>query len=84
MTNETPKPTKYPLLENLLAHRGLPLRGTYSVSDVAELFEVSTRTIQERVKRQELNARNLPGRAKFLSVDLEDFIRNSSRPRPPA
>jgi hypothetical protein len=81
VTNDTPKPSRYPLLENLLAHRALPLRGTYTIHDVAEMFDVSTRTIQERVKSQELNARNLPGRARFLSVDLEDFIRNSARPR---
>ena len=76
---ETPRSSKYPLLENLLAHRGLPLQGTYTVADVARLFGVSTRTIQERVTRQDLNARNLPGRARFLSIDLEDFLKTSSR-----
>jgi transposase len=81
MTTDTPRPTRYPLLENLLAHRGLHLQATYSVRDVAEIFDVSVRAIQERVKRQELNSRNLPGRAKFLSIDLEEFVKNSSRPR---
>jgi hypothetical protein len=39
VTNDTPKPSRYPLLENLLAHRALPLRGTYTIHDVAEMFD---------------------------------------------
>jgi hypothetical protein len=79
MATDTPKPSKYPLLETILAHKGLQLQGTYSVRDVASIFSVGVRAIQDRMKKGELNSRSLPGRAKFLSIDLEDFLRNSSR-----
>ena len=79
MATDSPKPTRYPLLETVLAHRGLPLKGTYSVRDVADLFEVSSRTIQLRIKRGDLRARDLPGHAKFLAADLEQFLEDSSR-----
>jgi hypothetical protein len=79
MSTDTPKPGKYPLLETLLAHKDLQLRGTYDLHDVARIFSVSVRAIQDRMKRRQLNSRNLPGRAKFLSVDLEAFLQNSSR-----
>jgi hypothetical protein len=70
---------KCPLLERLLVEKGLPLKGVYTNRDVAEIFGVSVRAIQERGSRGELKARNLPGRGRFLSVDLEDFLLNSSR-----
>jgi hypothetical protein len=79
MANETPKPGKYPLLETILAHKGLQLKGMYTLSDVAGIFGVCVRAIQDRTKHGHLNSRNLPGRAKFLSIDLEDFLRTSSR-----
>ena len=80
MSTDNPKPGKYLLLETILAHKGLQLKGTYTIHDVAELFGVSARAIQDRMKRGQLTSRNLPGRAKFLSVDLEEFLGNSSRP----
>jgi Helix-turn-helix domain len=79
MPPETPKPGRYPLLETVLAHKGLQLKGTYTVRDVAALFGVCVRAIQARIQRGELASRNLPGRAKFLSLDLEEFLQNSSR-----
>ena len=73
---------KYSLLESLLSEKGLRLKGTYTNRDVAELFGVSVRTIQERVTRGDLKTRDLPGRSRFLSWDLEEFLRNSrSKPR---
>ncbi len=78
MTTDTPKPGKFPLLETALAHKGLSLKAMYSLRDVAELFSVSKRAIQHRVKRGELRSRNLPGRAKFLSMDLEAFLAGST------
>ncbi len=77
MTNAGP--IMYPLLESFLAASGIALQGSYSLRDVAELFGVSTRTVQTRVKRGELRSRNLPGRAKFLPVDLENFLSASRR-----
>jgi hypothetical protein len=42
---------KCPLLENLLAEKGLRLKGIYTNRDVAEFFGVSVRAIQDRVSR---------------------------------
>lgn len=72
---------KYLLLEELLAVRGLALKGTYKTRDVAAIFDVSTRAIQERVRRGELTARDLPGRARFLSEDLEAYLQRSYQGR---
>ncbi len=77
MPTDTPKASKYPLLETILAHKGLPLRALYTLHHVAEIFGVSIRAIQDRVKRGYLKSRDLPGRAKFLSIDLEAFLENS-------
>lgn len=74
MPADIPKASRYPLLETVLAYKGLPLKAVYSLADAAALFDVSKRSIQSRVARGQLNARNLPGRAKFLSSDLEDFL----------
>jgi hypothetical protein len=79
MSDQQLMPGKYPLLESLLAEKGLGLKGTYTNRDVAEMFGVSVRTIQDRVRRGDLRARDLPGRGRFLSEDLEDFLRNSLR-----
>jgi len=70
---------KYPLLESLLSEKGLRLKGTYTNRDVAEIFRVSVRTIQERVKSGELRVRDLPGRGRYLSGDLEEFLKNSRK-----
>ena len=39
MPNEFPKPAKYPLLETVLAYKGLPMKGTFKRS--AWAFEIS-------------------------------------------
>ena len=79
MNEEKPQPVRFPLLESLLAQMNLPLRGTYTNRHVAEMFEVSVRTIQDWVRTGKLVCRNLPGRGKFLSEDLENFLKNSVR-----
>jgi hypothetical protein len=79
MSTENAKPTRHPLLETVLAHKGLPLKGTYTVQDVAGVFEVTPRTIQVWIKRGNLHSRSLPGRAKFLAIDLEEFLDDSSK-----
>jgi transposase len=79
MNEEKPQPVRYPLLESMLAQMNLPLRGTYTNRHVAEIFEVSVRTIQDWVRRGQLVSRNLPGRGKFLSEDLENLLKNSVR-----
>jgi excisionase family DNA binding protein len=72
-------PSKYPLLQELLLARGEGLRGLYAVKDVSNLFGVSVRTIQDWIARGRLDARDLPGRGRFLSQDLETFLINSRK-----
>ena len=73
--------TKYPLLQELLVIKNLPLQATYTIRDLARLFNVSVRAIQNRVSSGQLPARDLPGRAKFLPQDLEDFLFASRKGR---
>jgi hypothetical protein len=73
--------TKYRLLEEILTIKGLPLQATYTNGDLARIFDVSIRAIQNRVASGQLIPRNLPGRAKFLTQDLEDFLMASRRSR---
>jgi len=80
MSTEFAKPTKYPLLETVLAYMGLPMKGKFTVKDIADVFGVTTRTIQTRIKRGGLTSRDLPGHSKFLAMDLEQYLHNSSTP----
>jgi excisionase family DNA binding protein len=80
--SDSPGPARrYPLLEALLEEKGLKLKGIYTVRDAASIFGVSVRTIQEWVRDGKLIARDLPGRGRFLSEDLERFLRESVRRR---
>jgi hypothetical protein len=76
MTSST---TKYPLLEEILSIKNLPLQPTYTVRDVAVIFGVTARAIQNRIVSGQLVPRDLPGRAKFLNQDLEDFLQASRK-----
>ena len=71
--------SKYPLLEALLAARGLAMKAIYRNRDVAELFAVSVRTLQDWIRDEKLICRDLPGRGRFLSEDLENFLQQSKR-----
>jgi hypothetical protein len=71
--------TRYPLLEQILAIQGLRLQPTYTTKDVAKIFNVCARAIQNRISSGQLIARDLPGRAKFLPQDLEDFLKASRK-----
>ena len=75
----TPQPTvgRYPLLETLLSEKSFSFKGLYTNCDAATIFAVSSRTIQQWVRDGKLHARNLPGRGRFLSEDLENFLQNS-------
>jgi len=77
--NDIAKPARFPLLETLLAYGGLPMKGKFSTEEVADLFGVTTRTIQTRIKRGSLASRDLPGRSKFLAIDLEQFLQGSPK-----
>jgi len=72
-------PPKYPLLEEVLALRQMALQPMFTIRDVAALFGVTARAIQTRVASGQLVSRDLPGRAKFLPVDLEQFLRESRK-----
>jgi hypothetical protein len=74
--------TKYPLLQAILGIKNLPLQATYTIHDLAQLFGVSARAIQQRVADGKIPARDLPGRARFLSDDLEAFLVASRKSRP--
>lgn len=75
----SPQSPKYPLLEEILALRQMALQPMYTIRDAAKLFGVTVRAIQARVSSGQLVSRDLPGRAKFLPVDLEQFLDNSQR-----
>jgi ABC-type sugar transport system substrate-binding protein len=69
----------YPLLEALLSANGVTVKGIWSIGDVAAIFGVQMRAIYDWVSNGKLAVRDLPGRGKFLSVDLEEFLRGSKR-----
>jgi hypothetical protein len=79
MTNAAPKPPRYPHLEPLVEQRGLPLKGIYTMSDASRILAASKRAIQNWIRDGKLVARDLPGRGRFLSEDLERFLQNSVR-----
>lgn len=70
---------KYPLLEEILSIRKLSLQPMYTIRDVASIFNVSARAVQHRVASGQLTPRDLPGRAKFLNQDLEEFLMSSRK-----
>jgi hypothetical protein len=74
-----PEPSRYPLLESVLAIQNLPLQPMYTNRDVAGIFKTCVRAIQNWISSGHLVPRNLPGRARFLNQDLEDFLRNSKK-----
>jgi phage terminase Nu1 subunit (DNA packaging protein) len=74
MNNSNSRTTKYPLLEAILAIQDLPLQSMYTTRDIAEIFKVCIRVIQNWISSGHLISRNLPGRWKFFPQDLEDFL----------
>ena len=79
MNSERAESSGYPLLENLLKQKGLRLKGIYTNRDAAEIFGVVPRTIQQWSRDGMLPTRNLPGRGRYLSEDLETCLRTSLR-----
>ena len=78
MANDSEAP-RFPLLEEMLRIKRMPLKAGFTNGDLARLFGVSGRAICARVQSGQLTSRNLPGRAKFLPSDVEEFLRNSKR-----
>ena len=71
----------YPLLEALLFAKQVAVKAVWTIGDVAALFGVRNRAIYDWISSGKIAARDLPGRGRFLSVDLEEFLRNSKRAR---
>lgn len=65
----------YPCLCEMLRRRGLPLQAQYTTADAARIFDCDIRVIQERIHSGKWPARDLPKRGRFLSCDLEAFLR---------
>ena len=65
---------KYPLLAAMLAIQNLPLKPMYTNHDVAKIFDVCVRVIQNWTSAGRIIARDLPGRWRFFPQDLEDFL----------
>jgi hypothetical protein len=74
-----PATKNYPLLRSLLRDRGLTYKATYTTADVARIFGVSQRAILYLIASGKLPARDLPGWARFLPQDLEDYLNNSKK-----
>jgi hypothetical protein len=65
---------KYPMLSEILDIMEMPLQPMYTTRDVAKIFGVCARAIQNRIAYGQLVPRNLPGRWKFFAQDLEEFL----------
>jgi len=77
MNEANSQTTACPLLERLLAEKGLQLKGIYTNRDAGKILGVSSRTVQDWIRQAKLRARDLPGRGRFLSEDLELFLEQS-------
>ena len=78
-STSNPEKPRYPMLEAILAIRDLPIQPMYTTRSIAEIFEVSVRAIQNWIAAGQLTARNLPGRWRFLTQDVEDFLQASQK-----
>lgn len=78
-SNGQPAAKNCPLLRSLLRDRGLPYQALYTTADAARIFLVTPRAILYLIASGKLVARDLPGRARFLPQDLEDYLRNSKK-----
>jgi len=76
--SDGPKGPKCPLLDALLAEKGMPRKASYTKQEVAKLFGCSERTIQEWVREGKMKVHKLPGGPRFFAVDLEEFLANST------
>jgi hypothetical protein len=65
---------KYRLLAEVLKIKNMLIKPMYSTRDLAEIFDVSARAIQSWATAGKLTPRHLPGRWKYLTQDVEDFL----------
>jgi predicted site-specific integrase-resolvase len=69
------------MLEAILALQNLTLQPMYTNRDVAKIFKVCVRAIQNWITAGHLTPRDLPGRWKFFPQDLEEFLNGSNKRR---
>jgi hypothetical protein len=69
----------YPFLGSLLKAKGLTDKGIWSIGDLAGIFAVKSRAVYDWIANGKLAVRDLPGRGRFLSADIEEFLTNSRR-----
>ena len=77
-----PSQPPYPLLETMLGSLGRTLQPTYTCQDLACLLGVTARTIQSNVANGTIPSRKLIGGARFLPIDIEEYLRKASNPSP--
>lgn len=75
---DVPGGQRYPLLEALLSELGMKPKGKYTKSDIARMFDVTTRTVEKYFANGRLRKRPMPGRGKCLSCDLEEMLRGEA------
>jgi hypothetical protein len=68
---------RYPLLREYLTLKEMALKPAFTLHDVAQMFDVTTRSIQSWVETGKLNTRDVPGRGKVFPVDLETLLSRS-------
>lgn len=64
---------RYPLLAMLIEEKRMSYESFFTLRKTERLIGVSTRTLQRKIKRGELNVRGI-GRARFHAEDLEYLI----------
>jgi predicted DNA-binding transcriptional regulator AlpA len=65
----------------MLRSKGMKLQATYTCQDIAKLFGVTPRTIQSKVKDGTLPSRKLIGGARFLPIDIENYLHSAGEQR---
>jgi len=65
---------QYKTLREWAAFHNLPLKPAYTVTEVARMFDVSKRTVQQWVADGLIETRNVPGRSKIFASHLEEIL----------
>lgn len=70
---------RYPTLCEWVAFHNLPLKPAYTVAEVARMFGVSTRTVQQWIVDGQIKTRKVPGRSKIFASHLEDVLSDQTK-----
>jgi hypothetical protein len=71
---------RYPRLREYLTSMSTPMKAAFTVQDVADMFDVSTRTIQTSISTGKLKQRDVPGKARIFPADLEEMLARHREP----